>query len=109
MFFLIKFSNNCYPERLFCVQDIHTYHCGGFGQEIGGTQGRIQKIQKGVARTLASYIDTFYFTENSLKIIEKVTEKGVATGPFGPTPKSIQLQLGTKQEALLGGSPMSPV
>ena len=65
--FLIKFSDNCYPERLFCVQDIHTYHCGGFGQEIGGTQGQIQKIQKGVARTLASYIDTFYFTSKNYR------------------------------------------
>ena len=53
-----------------CVQDIHTYHCGGFGQEIRGT--------------LASYIDTFYFTENPLKIIEKITEKGVATDPLVP-------------------------
>ena len=60
------------------MQDIYAYHCSGFGQEIGGTQGR---IQKGVATTLASYIDTFYFTENSLKIIEKITEKGVATWP----------------------------
>ena len=54
-------------------------------------------------------MDTFYFTENSLKVIEKITEKGVATGPLCPTPKSIQLQIGTKQEALPGGSPMSPV
>ena len=29
-------------------------------------------------------------------------------GPLCPTPKSIQLQIGTKQEALPGGSPMSP-
>ena len=91
------------------MQDICAYHCSCFGQEIGGTQERIQKIQKAVATTLASYIDTFHFTENSLKIIEKITEKGVATGPLCPTPKSIQLQIGTKQEALPGGSPMSPV
>ena len=91
------------------MQDIYAYHCSGFRQEIGGTQGRIQKIQKGVARTLASFMDTFYFTENSLKVIEKITEKGVAMGPLCPTPKSIHLQIGTKQEALPGGSPMSPV
>ena len=82
------------------MQDIYAYHCSGFGQVIWGTQGWIQKIQKGVATTLASYIDTFYFTENSLKITEKITEKGVATGPLCPTHKSIQLQIGTKQEAL---------
>ena len=80
-FFVIQFSDTCYPEGLFCVQDIYAYHCSGFGQVIWGTQGWIQKIQKGVATTLASYIDTFYFTENSLKIIEKITEKGVATWP----------------------------
>ena len=79
------------------MQDIYAYHWSGFGQEIGGTQGW---IQKGVATTLASYIDTVYFTENSLKITEKITEKGVATGPLCPTHKSIQLQIGTKQEAL---------
>ena len=38
-------------------------------------RGRIQKIQKGVAGILASYIDTIYFTENSLKIIENITDK----------------------------------
>ena len=37
--------------------------------------GRIQKIQKGVAGILASYIDTIYFTENSLKITENITGK----------------------------------
>ena len=58
-FFVIQFSDTCYPEGLFSVQDIYAYHCSGFGQEIGGTQERIQKIQKGVATTLASYIDTF--------------------------------------------------
>ena len=78
------------------MQDIYAYHCSGFGQVIWGTQGWIQKIQKGVATTLASYIDTFYFTENSLKIIEKITEKW-PRGPLGPTPKCIQLQTGTKQ------------
>lgn len=36
------------------------------------------KIQKGEARTLAGFIDTLYFTENSLKnITENFTEKGV--------------------------------
>ena len=58
-FFVIQFSDTCYPEGLFSVQDIYAYHCSGFGQEIGGTQERIQKIQKGVATTLARYIDTF--------------------------------------------------
>ena len=37
-------------------------------------QGQIQKIQKGVARTLASYIETIYFTENSLKIVQNFTK-----------------------------------
>ena len=31
---------------------------------------------------LASYIDTFYFSENSIKIIQNVKEKGVATAPL---------------------------
>ena len=34
------------------------------------TQRWFQKIQKGVAWALASYIDTMYFTENSVKIIQ---------------------------------------
>lgn len=34
------------------------------------------KIQKGVAATLASYIDAFYFTGNSLIINEKFYKKG---------------------------------
>ena len=38
-------------------------------------RGRIRKIQKGVAGILASYIDTIYFTENSLKITENITDK----------------------------------
>ena len=33
--------------------------------------GRIQKIHEGVSGTIASYVDTLYFTENTLKIIEK--------------------------------------
>ena len=31
-------------------------------KDVRHTHGRIQKIQKGVAETLASYIDTFYFS-----------------------------------------------
>ena len=31
--------------------------------------------------SLASYIDTFYFSENSIKIIQNFKEKGVATAP----------------------------
>ena len=38
-------------------------------------RGRIQKIQKGVAGILASFIDNIYFTENSLKITENITDK----------------------------------
>jgi len=42
------------------------------------TQGQIQTIQKEVARTLDSCIlDTIYFTENSLKMIENFTDNGV--------------------------------
>ena len=41
-------------------------------------QGRNQTIQKGVARTLASNIDAFYFAENSLKIKRKYHRKRVA-------------------------------
>ena len=97
-FFVIQFSDTCYPEGLFRVQDIYAYHCGGFGQEIGGTQGRIQKIQKGVATTLASYIDTFSFTENSWKIVEKDTEKkGWPRAPLVPplNPYSFKLEQNT--------------
>ena len=35
------------------------------------------KIRKGEARTLVGFIDTLYFTENSSKITENFTEKGV--------------------------------
>ena len=44
-------------------------------------QGRIQKIQRGMAGILASYIDTFYFSENFIKIIQNFKEKVVATVP----------------------------
>lgn len=44
-------------------------------------QGRNQKIQKGVAGTLASYIDVFNLSENSIKIIQNVKEKEVAAAP----------------------------
>ena len=70
------------------MKDICTYQCGGFGQKIGGDAGVDPEIQKGVARTLTSYIDTFYFTENSLKVTENITEKRVAMDPLDPTPKS---------------------
>ena len=36
-------------------------------------QGQIQKIQNGLAWAFATYIDTIYFTENSLKIIQNFT------------------------------------
>lgn len=48
-------------------------------------RGRIQKIQKGVAGILASYIDTIYFTENSLKIIENITDKKKGKGTAVPS------------------------
>ena len=47
-------------------------------KDVRHTHGRIQKIQKGVAETLASYIDTFYFSKNSIKITQNFKEKGVA-------------------------------
>ena len=47
----------------------------------GGSQGQIQNIQKGVAGTLASYTDTFYFSENSIRIIQNFKENGVARAP----------------------------
>ena len=31
-------------------------------KDVRHTHGRIQKIQKGVAKSIASYIDTFYFS-----------------------------------------------
>ena len=50
-------------------------------------RGQIQKIQKGVAGILASYKDTIYFIENSLKITENITDKkGKGTAvPSAPT------------------------
>ena len=39
--------------------------------------GADPEIQKGVAGTLASNMDTFYFTENSSDIIENITKRGV--------------------------------
>ena len=50
-------------------------------------QGRIQKIQKGVARTLSSYIDTLYFSENYIKIIKTSNKKGCPRSRR-PFPKS---------------------
>ena len=41
-------------------------------------RGWIQKFQKKVAGTLASYLDSFDFSENSIKIIQNFKEKGVA-------------------------------
>ena len=51
-------------------------------------RGRIQKIQEGVAGILASYIDNIYFTENSLKITENITDKKRRRerGPQSPRP-----------------------
>ena len=49
----------------------YTLHC----------QWWIQKIKKGVAGTLASYVDTFYFSENSIRIIQNFKQKGVAVAP----------------------------
>ena len=49
-------------------------------------QGQVQNVQKGVAWTtcpLASYIDNFYFSENSVKIIQNFKEKGAAAVPSG--------------------------
>ena len=46
------------------------------------TQGQTQTIQKEVARTLGIRIlDTIYFTENSLKMIEDFAENGVGAVP----------------------------
>ena len=50
-------------------------------------QGRIQKIQKGVAGTLSSYIDTLYFSENYIKIIKISNKKGCPRSRR-PSPKS---------------------
>ena len=54
-------------------------------------QGQVQNVQKGVAWTLAhlptcplaSYINNFYFSENSVKIIQNFKEKGAAAVPSG--------------------------
>ena len=63
-------------------------------------QGRNQTIQKGVAGTLASNIDAFYFTENSFKIKRKYhSQKG------SPTAKSAKenKDLGAASQPLLSG------
>ena len=52
----------------------YTLHC----------QGRIQKITIGVVGTLDHYIDTFYFPENSIKIIQNFKEKRGGCAPLGP-------------------------
>ena len=62
------------------------------------TRVRVQKIWKGGGGTLASYINTNYFTENSLKIIGNFTEKGGAAHsapPLNPPMISINDQLTT--------------
>ena len=63
-------------------------------------QGRNQTIQKGVAGTLASNIDAFYFTENSLKIKRKYHRK-----KGGPADKSAKdnKDLGAASQPLLSG------
>ena len=63
-------------------------------------QGRNQTIQKGVAGTLASNIDAFYFTENSLKIKRKYQRK-----KGGPADKSAKdnKDLGAASQPLLSG------
>ena len=63
-------------------------------------QGRNQTIQKGVAGTLASNIDAFYFTENSLKIKRRYQRK-----KGGPTAKSVKenKDLGAASQLLLCG------
>ena len=45
---------------------------------------RIQKIMIGVVGTLDHYIDTFYFPENSIKIIQNFKEKRGGCAPLGP-------------------------
>ena len=56
----------------------YTLHC----------QGRIQKIMIGVVGTLDHYIDTFYFPENSIKIIQNFKEKKGWLHPSRPSPRS---------------------
>ena len=49
---------------------------------ISRVQGRIQEIQNRMgAGTLASYLDTVSFIENSLKIIQNFREKGRGWSP----------------------------
>ena len=63
-------------------------------------QGQVQNVQKGVWKgvawttcPLASYIDNFYFSENSVKIIQNFKEKEAAMVTLGYpyTPKSTLL------------------
>ena len=63
-------------------------------------QWRNQTIQRGVAGTLASNIDAFYFTENSLKIKRKYHRK-----KGGPTAKSGKenKDLGAASQLLVSG------
>ena len=63
-------------------------------------QWQNQTIQRGVAGTLASNIDAFYFTENSLKIKRKYHRK-----KGGPTDKSAKdnKDLGAASQPLLSG------
>ena len=64
-------------------------------------QWRNQTIQRGVAGTLASNIDAFYFTENSLKIKRKYhRKKGGPTAKFAKENKD----LGAASQPLLAGN-----
>ena len=53
-----------------------------------GMEGRIQKIQKGMAGILASYIDTFYvsehFIKNNTKFQRKRGDRGRLGRPLNP-------------------------
>ena len=87
--FRITFSDNCYPEHLYLCERHHApinvvvlvRKLGGGGG--GGCRGGFRNSEGGGQDPCQ-----LYFTENSLKIIENITEKRVAMDPLDPTPKS---------------------
>ena len=80
---LIKLYN-CLDDKKFNISLIFSSFQSSFNNSFD--QGRIQKIQKRAAGTLASYIHAYYlFTEHSLKLIQNFKEKRGGHGQLSQT------------------------
>ena len=95
---LIKLYN-CLDDKKFNINLTFSSFQSSFNNSFD--QGRIQKIQKRAAGTLASYIHAYYlFTEHSLKLIQNFKEKKGWPRSTQPNPKSVHADV-------LEGTPVS--